>query len=97
MNSMRRSISVPRWRKAERGQASVEFALIVIFVMLLIVGFIEVVLLLHTYTVLADSAKEGIRYAIVHGVGNTSSSAPTCPCAAIDGAHATGSVITHAH
>ena len=96
MNSMRRSISVPRWRKADRGQASVEFAVIVIFVMLLIVGFIEVVLLLHTYNVLADSAKEGIRYAIVHGAGNTSSSGPTCPCSAIDGAAGTGIVKTYA-
>ena len=96
MNNQRRSLQKPKSRRADRGQASVEFALIVIFVILLIVGFIEVVLLLHTYNVLADSAKEGIRYAIVHGAGNTSSSGPTCPCSAIDGAAGTGIVKTYA-
>ncbi len=54
-------------RKREKGQALVEFALIIIFVMLLILGFIELVMMIYTYSVLADSAKEGVRYAIVHG------------------------------
>ena len=67
-----------------------------IFILLLIVGFIEMVLFLHTYNVIADSAKEGIRYAVVHGADNTSSSGPTCPCSAIDGAAGTGIVKTYA-
>jgi Flp pilus assembly protein TadG len=67
-----------------------------IFILLLIVGFIEMVLFLHTYNVIADAAKEGIRYAIVHGADNTSASGPTCPCSAIDGAAGTGVVKTYA-
>ncbi|PYX07278.1 MAG: hypothetical protein DMG88_15180 [Acidobacteria bacterium] len=55
------------FRRRERGQAAVEFALMVVFLMLLIVGFVELIMLGYTYNVLADSAKEGVRYAIVHG------------------------------
>lgn len=55
------------YRWISRGQAQVEFVLTILFVLLLIVGIIELIMLIHTYNVLADSAKEGVRYAIVHG------------------------------
>ncbi len=58
-------------RRGEAGQAAVEFALTIVFLMLLIVGFVELIMMLHTYNVIADSAKEGVRYAIVHGAANT--------------------------
>jgi Flp pilus assembly protein TadG len=60
--SMKRSA-----RKGEAGQAAVEFALMIVFIMLFLVGFLELVVVLYTYSVLADSAKEGVRYAVVHG------------------------------
>ena len=69
----------------ERGQALVEFAFTILFVMLLIVGFIELVMMMYTYIVIADAAKEGVRYAEVHGSLNSNSSGPTCPCSDIDG------------
>lgn len=47
----------------------VEFALVVTFIFLLIVGILQMILLMHAYNTLADSAKEGVRYAIVHGTG----------------------------
>jgi Flp pilus assembly protein TadG len=53
----------------EKGQAQVEFALTIVFVMLLILASIEATVMIYTYTVLADAAKEGVRYAIVHGTG----------------------------
>ena len=56
-------------RHGEKGQTLVEFALSVVLVMLLIVGSIELIVMVYTYSVLADSAKEGVRYAIVHGTG----------------------------
>ncbi|PYV94504.1 MAG: hypothetical protein DMG86_23120 [Acidobacteria bacterium] len=61
----------------EKGQAAVEFALTAVFLVLLIVAFLEMVMMLYTYNVLADSAKEGVRYAIVHGASNSSASGPT--------------------
>jgi Flp pilus assembly protein TadG len=55
----------------------VEFALTILTIMFVLFWLIEFVILMHTYTVLADSAKEGVRYAIVHGSGNTASSGPS--------------------
>lgn len=91
-----------RKRRGEAGQALIEFALVALFLVLLIVGFLELVLMVHTYNVLADSAKEGVRYAIVHGAANTAASGPACSnscaasCAAICGAVGTGVVKTYA-
>jgi Flp pilus assembly protein TadG len=55
--------------RLQRGQATLEFGLTIVFVMLFIVGAIELVMLVYTYSVLADAAKDGVRYAIVHGAG----------------------------
>ena len=70
---------------SDRGQATVEFALVFIFLMIMVLSIIETIFFMHTYNVLADSAKEGVRYAIVHGANNSQASGPTCPCADIDG------------
>ncbi len=56
-------------KRKSKGQATVEFALTIIFVFLLILGSLEMIVLVYTYSVLADAAKEGVRYAVVHGTG----------------------------
>jgi Flp pilus assembly protein TadG len=72
------------WRKGSRGQAQVEFVLTILFVLLLIFGIIELIMLIYTYNVLADSAKEGVRYAIVHGCDfDSSTCSGTCAFAAL--------------
>jgi Flp pilus assembly protein TadG len=63
-------------RKGEAGQAAVEFALIVFFLMVFLISFLELVTLLYTYSVLADSAKEGVRYGIVHGTLSSTCNGP---------------------
>jgi Flp pilus assembly protein TadG len=85
-----------RAQVAEDGQATVEFALTVVFIMLLILAVIEMSMLLYTYNVVANAAKEGVRYAVVHGNHNSSPAGPSCPCSAIDGAAGTGVVKTYA-
>lgn len=84
------------FRRGEKGQTLVEFSLVFLILIVMIIGFIETVVFIHTYSVLADAAKEGVRYAIVHGASNTSAAGPTCPCGAIDGAPGTGVVKTYA-
>ena len=64
-------------RRSEAGQGMVEFALVITFVFLLFVGIVQMILLMYAYTTLADAAKEGVRYAIVHGTQNTSCSGPS--------------------
>jgi len=56
-------------RRREKGQTLVEFALCIVFVFILIIGSIEMIVMIYTYSVLADAAKEGVRYGIVHGTG----------------------------
>ena len=62
----------------DAGQAQVEFILSIVFLLVLIFGMFEITMLIYTYNVLADSAKEGVRYAIVHGSGNSNGSGPGC-------------------
>jgi Flp pilus assembly protein TadG len=71
--------------RSDRGQATIEFGLVTLFLMVMVLSIIEMILFMSTYNVLADSAKEGVRYAIVHGKNNSKASGPTCPCADIDG------------
>ena len=74
------------------GQAQIEFVLSILFALVVFVSIVEMILLMYTYTVLADAAKEGVRYAIVHGC---SLAAPNCSgsctpaCADTTGANVT--------
>jgi len=58
--------------------------LVTVMLMILIASMIEMMSLMHTYNTLADAAKEGVRYAIVHGSRNSCPSGPT-NTTAIDG------------
>jgi len=81
-------ISLKAIRPGQGGQAIVEFALTAVLLMLLMVGLLELSIFIYTYSVLANAAKEGVRYAIVHGASNgtasgpSSGSASTPPCTA---------------
>jgi TadE-like protein len=66
-------------RKRESGQASIEFLLTALSVMVMILAFIEIIMLFYAYNVVADSAKEGVRYAIVHGSLSNSCNGPGDP------------------
>lgn len=73
---LRLSGKTRRAKQGEAGQATVEFALIIIFLVIFLVSFLELVTLLYTYSVLADSAKEGVRYGIVHGTLSSTCNGP---------------------
>jgi len=62
--------------RRQAGQAMVEFILVVVFLVLLFFSILQMIMFMYTYTTLADAAKEGIRYAIVHGTGNSNCSGP---------------------
>jgi hypothetical protein len=55
-----------------RGQALVEFALVALLLVMLLVGIVDVSRLILTYTTIANAARAGTRYAIVHGSDNSS-------------------------
>src|SRR4051812_36822042 len=54
----------------------IEFMLSATFLTLLVLSIFELFGLLYTYNVIANAAKEGVRYAIVHGVSNSNPSGP---------------------
>jgi Flp pilus assembly protein TadG len=58
----------------ERGQAAVEFASVLLLVVITLFGVIEVARVMLVYTSLADAARAGSRYAIVHGSNSASPS-----------------------
>ena len=59
----------PAKRRRQTGQAMVEFMLVIVVVLIVFVSMVQMILLMHAYNTLADSAKEGVRFAIVHGTG----------------------------
>jgi Flp pilus assembly protein TadG len=63
--------------RLERGQSAIEFALTIVMLVVLLVGMLELTMFVYTYSALADAAKEGVRYAIVHGASGTSPSGPS--------------------
>lgn len=64
----------PSRREDQRGQAAIEFALTIGFLVILLVSMLEMTIFLYNYAVLTDAAKEGVRYAIVHGASRTPAS-----------------------
>ena len=54
---------------SQAGQAMVEFLFVIVVVFIVFVSMVQTILLMHAYNTLADAAKEGVRYAIVHGTG----------------------------
>lgn len=55
----------------------VEFALVILFIFILFVSIIQMIMFMHSYNTLANAAKEGVRYAIVHGTQNSNCSGPS--------------------
>jgi Flp pilus assembly protein TadG len=53
------------WRQAERGQALVEFALILPVILLLVVGMLEFARAWNLHQVMTDAAREGARRAVL--------------------------------
>jgi len=64
----------------ECGSVMIEFALSVWTLFLLTFLIFEFCMTIYTYSVLGNAAREGIRYAIVHGTDSASCSGPSSGC-----------------
>jgi Flp pilus assembly protein TadG len=60
-------------RVRQRGSTLIEFTLVCLLVMVIIFAGIEFDRMVLVYTTMANSARAGVRYAIVHGVDNPAS------------------------
>ena len=53
-----------------RGQTLVEFSVSVFMFVMLLIGVVEICRIILVYTTIANAARAGVRYAIVHGTHN---------------------------
>jgi Flp pilus assembly protein TadG len=58
-------------KDSRRGQAMIEFMLIIVLFMVTLMGTFEVCRLLLSFATLAHASRVGIRYATTHGAENT--------------------------
>ena len=65
--------------KGTRGAVQIEFILSFLTIVFVIFGIWELIMVVYSMSVLSDAAKEGVRYAIVHGGGNINCSGPSPP------------------
>lgn len=68
-----------RGEQAERGQGLVEFALVLPLFLLLVTGLFDVARAVWQENTLAYAAREGTRYAIVHGAASVLPLGPSDP------------------
>src|SRR3989475_11133089 len=68
-----------RARQGERGQALVEFALLLPLMLLIITGLFDVARAVWQENTLAYAPREGTRYAIVHGSAGSPAAGPHHP------------------
>lgn len=79
------------------GAVQVESALCYTIIFTLMLGVMQFCMMIYTYAVLAEAARVGVRYAVVHGTDNTSScSGPTTGCSDSTGANVVTAVKTYA-
>lgn len=74
----------------------IEFALSAIALFFIIFWAFELSMTMYTYVVIGEAAKEGVRYAIVHGTLSGSCSGPTTGCADSSGANVKSVVTSYA-
>lgn len=74
----------------------IEFTLSIIVVMFLVFWIFELSMMMYCYVVVGEAAKEGVRYAIVHGLASGSCSGPSAGCTDSTGANVTNVVKSYA-
>ncbi|MGC1783250.1 MAG: TadE family protein [Acidobacteriaceae bacterium] len=74
----------------------VESALALLVVLPMVFWLFEMSMLTYTYSVLGDAARQGVRYAIVHGTDSSNCSGPSTGCADSAGANVSSVVKTYA-
>jgi Flp pilus assembly protein TadG len=72
MNSQNSPRPARRMRRWSRGQNMVEFAAVALPMCFLIFGIIVLGMAVYSYSFVCDGAREGVRYAIVHGSASLS-------------------------
>jgi Flp pilus assembly protein TadG len=82
--------------RRDDGQAMVETALSLILAFSVAFLLFEVSMLAYSYSVINNAAREGVRYAIVHGTDSSNCSGPSAGCADASAANVVAVVTAYA-
>jgi len=63
---------IPSRSRGQRGQSLLETAMMIVIIFTVVFWIFELGWLMYTYSVMANAANEGVRYAIVHSGGDPS-------------------------
>jgi Flp pilus assembly protein TadG len=80
----------------DSGSAAIETALAYTMMMTCILGIIGFAMMAYTYSVYQDAARNGVRYAVVHGSDSSNCSGPTSGCGDPTGGHVVDAVTSYA-
>ena len=80
----------------EHGAVIIETALGFMLIMTCVLGIIECCMMVYTYSVCADAARHGARYASLHGIDSTTCSGPGVGCGDPTAANVVSDVNTYA-
>jgi Flp pilus assembly protein TadG len=64
----------------EEGSVAIETSISFMVMIIFLFGIMECCMMGYTYAAMEDAAREGVRYAIVHGVDSPSCSGPSTGC-----------------
>jgi len=67
IHSEKRQARKPRIARWRRGQTATEFAIVALPLLMLIFGILVCGMAVYNYNFVCDAARDGVRYAIVHG------------------------------
>ncbi|MDQ2951926.1 MAG: pilus assembly protein, partial [Chloroflexota bacterium] len=81
------------FHRGDRAQALVEFAFVLPILLLVVTGLIDVARAVWAENTLAYAAREGTRYAIVHGAGGNPRVGPVTPPSLNPSAYNTGNIV----
>ena len=80
----------------EHGAAALETAISFMLIFTCILGIIECCMMVYTYSVYADAARHGLRYATLHGFDSATCSGPTTGCGDPTASNVVSDVTTYA-
>ena len=83
-------------RHDQSGSVIIESVLSFMVTMLMVLGIIECCVMAYTFGVIEEAAREGVRYASMHGTDSSTCSGPSTGCADSSATNVSSDVTTYA-
>jgi len=80
---------------SQEGSVAIETTLAFMILMVFVLGIVEFSMMGYTYSVVAEAARQGVRYATLHGTSSARCSGPSTGCTDSSASKVTDSVTTY--